>query len=108
MPFVVDVDLARANPALAVLSAICHGGQAEVDGMFPALAEALRSLGPRKAVLYYDVVLAGLPSPARVRWEAAVPAAIRELVLACADLAQLDTWLRRALTATSIDDVIHG
>jgi hypothetical protein len=150
VPFVVDVELARANPALAVLSAICHGGQAEVDGMFPALAQALRSLGPRKAILYYDVVLAGLPTPARVRWEAfmtttveeyrsellrelaaqheqvgeargegravltvldargvAVPAEVRELVLACTDLAQLDTWLRRALTAATIDDVIH-
>jgi hypothetical protein len=119
--------------------------------MFPALAEALRSLGPRKAILYYDVVLAGLPGPARVRWEAfmtttveeyrsellrelaaqheqlseargegravltvldargvAVPAAVRELVLACTDLAQLDTWLRCALTAATIDDVIRG
>jgi hypothetical protein len=151
VPFVVETKLARANPALAVLSAICHGGQAEVDGMFPALAEALRSLGPRKAILYYDVVLAGLPGPARVRWEAfmtttveeyrsellrelaaqheqvgeargegravltvldargvAVPTAVREQVLACTDLAQLDTWLRRALTAATVDDVIRG
>jgi hypothetical protein len=151
VPLVMDVELARANPALAVLSAICHGGRAEVDGMFPALAEALRSLGPRRAILYYDVVLAGLPTPARVRWEAfmtttvdeyrsellrelasqheqlgeargegravltvlearglAVPEDVREVVLACTDLAQLDTWLRRALAADSIDDVIRG
>jgi len=151
VPLVAEVELARANPALAVLSAICHGGQAEVDGMFPALAEALRSLGPRRAILYYDVVLAGLPGPARVRWEAfmttaveeyrsellrelaaqheqlgeargegravltvleargvAVPAAVREQVLACTDLARLDTWLRRALTAATVDDVIGG
>jgi hypothetical protein len=53
-----------------VLSAICHGGQPEVDDMFPALMEALRSLGPRKAISYYDVVLAGLPVAARARWEA--------------------------------------
>jgi hypothetical protein len=154
VPFVMDLQLARVNPALAVLSAICHGAQAGVDAMFPALAEALRSIEPRKAVLYYDVVLAGLPEPARVRWEAfmttveeyrselfrelaaqheqlgeargeargegravltvldtrgiEVPAAVREQVLACTDLAQLDIWLRRALTATTADDVIRG
>jgi len=38
----------------------------------------------------------------------AVPAAVREQVLACTDLARLDTWLRRALTAATVDDVIGG
>jgi hypothetical protein len=155
VPLVVDVDLARANPALAVLSAICHGGQPEIDDMFPALAEALRSLGPSQAVSYYDVVLAGLPAAARARWEAfmstevgqyrsemlrnlaaqheeageargeargegrsvlkvlaargvEVPAAVREQVLACTDEAQLDVWLLRALTATTVEDVVRG
>jgi hypothetical protein len=142
VPLVVDVDLARAHPALAVLSAICHGGQ---------LMEALRSLGPRKAISYYDVVLAGLPVAARARWEAfmttevghkyhselfrklavqheevgeargegravltvldargvEVSTAVREQILACTDLAQLDVWLRRAVTATTADDVIR-
>jgi hypothetical protein len=69
VPLVVDADLARANPALAVLSALCHGGHPEVDHLFPALAEALGSLGPRKAISYYDVVLAGLPVAARACWE---------------------------------------
>jgi hypothetical protein len=139
-----------------VLSAICHGGQPEVDEMFPALMEALRSLGPRKAISYYDVVLAGLPVAARARWEAfmttevgheyrsellrnlaaqyqavgeargeargegravltvldargvEVPTAVREQILACTDLAQLDVWLRRAATATTAEDVIRG
>lgn len=36
-----------------------------------------------------------------------VPEAVREQILACADLAQLDTWLRRAVTAATADDVIH-
>jgi hypothetical protein len=155
VPLIVDIDLARASPALAVFSAICHGGHAEVDAMFPVLAEALRSLGPKKAILYYDIVLAALPAPARVRWEAymttaveeyrselfrelaaenqqigeargeargegravltvleargiRVPAALREQILACTDLAQLDSWLRRASTATTIDDIIRG
>jgi hypothetical protein len=151
VPLVVDAGLARANPALAVLSAICHGGHAEVDAMFPALMEALRSLRPKKAILYYDIVLAGLPKAARARWEAfmtttvgyeyhselfrkiaaenqevgeargearavltvldargvQMPAAVREQILACTDLAQLDTWLRRAVTATTVDDVIR-
>jgi ClpX C4-type zinc finger len=37
----------------------------------------------------------------------AVPEAIREQILACADLTQLDTLLRRAVTATTADEVIH-
>jgi hypothetical protein len=153
VPLVLDVVLARANPALAVLSALCHAGQAELDEMFPALAEALRSAGPKKEFLYYDIVLAGLPPAARVRWEAfmtttlepheyhsdvfrklaaehqergeargeargvltvldargvQVPEAVREQILACTDLAQLDVWLRRAVTASTADEVIHG
>jgi hypothetical protein len=160
VPLLVDVELARANPALAVLSVLCHGGQAEVDEMFPALAEALGSVGPKKEILYHDIVLAGLPPAVRVRWEAfmttilepheyrsevfrkiaaevaaeyqergealgeargegrsvltvldargiEVPEAVREHILACTDLAQLDVWLRRAVTAASADEVIR-
>ena len=159
VPLVTDVGLARANPALAVFSAICHGGEADVDAAFPALAEALRVLGPKRAILYYDIVLAGLPQAPRARWEAymstavgfeyrsellrevdargraegkaegkaegeargegravltvldargvPVPEAVREQILACVDLTQLDTWLRRAVTAATADDVIH-
>jgi len=152
VPLVTDVELARANPALAVLSAICHGGKAAVDAVFPAIAEALRALGPKKAILYYDIVLAGLPPAPRARWEAymstavgseyrsellreidarsqalgeargearavltvldargvPVPEAIREQILACTDLTQLDTWLRGAATATIAEDVIQA
>ena len=152
VPLLIDVELARANPALAVFSAICHGGDAEVDAVFPALAQALEVLGPKKAILYYDIVLAGLPVAPRARWEAymstvvgaeyrsellrevdaqgeargeargegravltvldtrgvPVPETIRQQILACTDLAQLDTWLRRAVTATTADDVIRA
>src|SRR5262249_42195360 len=148
VPLLTDVDLARANPALAVLSAICHGGEADVGAAFPAIAEALNALGPQQAVLDYDIVLAGLPQAPRARWEAymstavdseyrsellrevdargqalgearavltvldargvPVPEAIREQILACTDLTQLDTWLRRATTATEAEDVIHA
>jgi hypothetical protein len=97
------------------------------------------------------IALAGLPVPARVRWEEfmttavgdyrsellrelaaeheqrgeargeghavltvldargiAVPPAVRERILACTDLAQLDTWLRRATTASTADEVVRG
>jgi hypothetical protein len=147
VPLVIDVELARANPALAVFSAICHGGDVGVDAAFPALAEALEMLGPKKAILYYDIVLAGLPEAPRARWEAYMSAttgseyrsdllrevdargqalgegravltvldargvhvseAIREEILGCTDVAQLDTWLRRAVTAPTADDVIR-
>jgi hypothetical protein len=50
LPLVVDVEVARAQPALAVFSAICHGGDAGVEAAFPALVEALRVLGPKKAI----------------------------------------------------------
>ena len=70
VPLVVDLELARANPALAVLSAICHGAHANVDTMFPALLAAIQSEGPVNEVLYYDIVLSGLPTAVRARWEA--------------------------------------
>lgn len=150
VPLVVDAELARANPALTVLSAICHGNDAQVEATFPAVMAALRSLSPKTAILYYDVVLAGLPTVARTRWEAfmttdvgyeyrsellrelaaqheeagaargearavltvlegrkvTVPAEIRERILACTDPEQLHSWLIRAGTATTIDDVV--
>jgi hypothetical protein len=72
VPLVLDPELARANPAVAVFAAICHGGRAEVDAAFPALAAALEAIGPASAVSYYDIVLAGLPPEPRKRWEAFV------------------------------------
>lgn len=70
VPLVIDTELARAHPALVVLSALCHGGQPEVDALFPALAAALHAVDPNNAILYYDIILAGLPEAPRVRWEA--------------------------------------
>ncbi|MBB4931898.1 hypothetical protein F4561_002718 [Lipingzhangella halophila] len=34
-----------------------------------------------------------------------VPEEARERIMGCSDLEQLDTWLKRALTATSTDDL---
>jgi hypothetical protein len=152
VPLMLDVELARANPALAAFSAVCHGDQPEVDEMFPALAEALRSVRPGKDILYHDIVLAGLPPAARLRWKAfmtailepheylseefrnlateyqargeargearavlavldgrgiPVPAAVRDRILACTDLAQLNVWLHRVGNATTADEVIR-
>jgi hypothetical protein len=36
-----------------------------------------------------------------------VPEAVREQILACTDLTVLDTWLRRAVTADSAEDVVR-
>ncbi|MBL7498864.1 hypothetical protein I6A84_40520 [Frankia sp. CNm7] len=36
-----------------------------------------------------------------------VPDDARERIIACTDLDQLDIWLRRAVTATTLDDVIR-
>src|SRR5581483_9305755 len=69
VPLITDVDLARANPALTVLSALSHGDDAEVKAMFPGLLAALRAVNLEKAVSYYEVVLAGLPEAARTHWE---------------------------------------
>jgi hypothetical protein len=70
VPLIFDVEVARSNLPLATFSLIVHGDKAVVDEMFPVLAEALRSIGPQRATAYYDIVLAGLPLPARLRWEA--------------------------------------
>ncbi|GAA1527465.1 hypothetical protein [Nocardioides humi] len=61
--------LAERHPAVAVLGALAHGSEAEIDDVFPALAAALDSLGETDRISYYDIVLAGLPAGARSRWE---------------------------------------
>ena len=48
------------------------------------------------------------PLGGRARGGVSVPATVREQILACTDLAQLDTWLRRAVTATTAEDVIRA
>lgn len=144
MPLVVDLDVARASPSVAVFAALCHGDSAEVDAAFPALVAALHAIGPGRESLYYDIVLAGLPLASRTRWEAfmttaanyqyrsqlmremraralaeailvalddrgvAVSDDVRDRILECTDTDQLGTWLHRAFTATTVDDVIGG
>jgi hypothetical protein len=76
VPLVLEPELARADPTVAVFSAICHGGDADIDAAFPALAEALQALDPKEAISYYDIVLAGLPPEPRARWEAYMSTAV--------------------------------
>ena len=70
LPLITDVDEARARPSLAVLAALCHGDDDNLDDAFPALVEAMRTVGPERQLAYYDIVLAGLSVEARTRWEA--------------------------------------
>jgi hypothetical protein len=37
-----------------------------------------------------------------------VPPAVREQILACTDLDLLQTWLRRAVSAATAEDVVRG
>jgi hypothetical protein len=149
IPLITDVGQARANPAAAVFSALCHSRDPQIDRIFPALSEALQTVGLNRATAHHDIVLAGLPMPARERWESfmtvaahqyhselfrtlaaeheaqgkaegeadavltvldangvPVPQPAREAILACTDIDQLKTWLRRAVKATSIEDVL--
>jgi hypothetical protein len=155
VPLITDPGSAAANPAVAVLAAILHGRDPAIDQAFPALAQTILALGPERALLYYDVVLAGLPLPARQRWETYMttiptgytfrsdlfrtaaaegkavgkaegeaegkaeavlavlearglnsPEPVRERILATTDLGLLDAWLRRAATATRLEDVL--
>ena len=155
VPMVIDQDLARANPTLAVLAALCHGDSPNIDAMFPALSAALQAVGPKNTISYNDIVLAGLSETARVRWEAFMTtsanqylserfrdiatkaeqegraegealgkaeavlsvlglrevtfhAEARDQILGCSDLDQLEVWLRRAVVATTIDDVLRA
>jgi biotin carboxylase len=65
----------------------------EIDARAEARGEAL---GEARSVL---LVLESRGVP--------VPDAIRERILASVDTAQLDRWLRRAATATAVEDVIQ-
>jgi hypothetical protein len=37
-----------------------------------------------------------------------VSPAVREQILACTDLARLKSWIRRAVTASTAEDVVRG
>jgi hypothetical protein len=70
LPLVVNTEVARQYPSLAVLSMLMHSRRTDIDQAFAGLAEALRAVGPAQALFYNDIVLAGLPPDSRARWRA--------------------------------------
>ena len=76
VPIVTDTARARAEPELAVLSAMAHGHSAEpATAVQIATAAMLASLGlePDRSVLYFDLVLASLSEAAKASLQAMDP-----------------------------------
>jgi hypothetical protein len=68
VPVITDLEVAKADPELAVLSAMAHGQDADVDlaaRIAAAASAAAVHLDPDRALLYYDLVLASLSEAAR-------------------------------------------
>jgi hypothetical protein len=164
IPLVTDAAVAKAEPALAVLSAAAHGHEPGAERIALAALQGCMDLDNEVATLYADLVQAFLGQAARAALEAimntgnyqfqsdfakkymqlgreegreeglqrglqrgreqerhesrvqaiftvleaksiAIPEQHRARILACHDLAQLETWLRRAAVAESIADV---
>jgi hypothetical protein len=64
VPLVTDPDQAAADPELAVLSALAHGGDPDHRDVLDALLRALVSVEDERSTMYSDLVFAGLPPPA--------------------------------------------
>ncbi|MGQ0573274.1 MAG: hypothetical protein ACT4RN_03605 [Pseudonocardia sp.] len=127
-----------------MLSAMAHGADPDRSGVLDVLPAAFASVGPERASLYYDIVLAALPAAAQRYLEVLVrtgtyeyqsdfarryfsqgkaegearavlavlaarkidvPEDAHRRISECTDLDQLDTWVRRAVTATTIDEL---
>jgi hypothetical protein len=148
IPHVTDVDLARAEPALTVLSALAHPGDKTILDLVPA---ALSPINPAVYTDYTRLLGAALPAASRRYLEGLVKrnagllsefankhledgrtegrmegraealgeavlalvddrkipvgAADRQRIATCRDEDLLLSWLRRAATATAIDEV---
>ncbi|MDG6109501.1 hypothetical protein Daura_09410 [Dactylosporangium aurantiacum] len=70
VPVVTDLDTARRNPELAVLSALAHGGEPDPQPIFEALLTGLDVIDHEHAKMYTDLVFTVLPAAARDRLEA--------------------------------------
>ncbi|MFC4535094.1 hypothetical protein [Sphaerisporangium dianthi] len=69
VPVVTDRAAAVRAPELAVLSAVAHGGDLEVESVLAALIAALSVIDDEQARLYADFVLMMLPEAARKHME---------------------------------------
>lgn len=70
MPAITDVEQAKADPYLAVLSAVAHGRDANTEtavGVASAARDAVRQLP--EDVVYFDLIKAGLSEAARKAFE---------------------------------------
>lgn len=68
VPAVMDVAVAKANPELAVVSAIAHGRDADIQravAIAAAATGAALSVEGERGLLYYDLIKAALSSAAR-------------------------------------------
>ena len=76
VPFISDVQQARANPELAVLSVMAHGQDRDVRraaAIADVACQAVTGLDDDKAVLYLDVILASLSGAARLELQTMIP-----------------------------------
>jgi hypothetical protein len=69
VPVVTDLELARRQPEVAVLSAMAHGERSGEKGVFEALLAALEVVDHDHAKMYADLVLAALPAAVRAHLE---------------------------------------
>jgi hypothetical protein len=76
IPWVTSVEEAEANPALTLLSVVCHGQEAGIEKSFRGMAAALPLLGNEYRHRYHEMILAGLPEPQRKVWEAVMTTAV--------------------------------
>jgi hypothetical protein len=77
VPAITDVARARSDPELAVLSAVAHGGDSDVDKVAliaAAACEAAVNLDGERSTLYFDLVPASLSEAARRELQTMDPA----------------------------------
>ena len=153
VPTVSDEAEAKADPELAVFSAMSHGGDPGAAERAVAILGAVRQLDEERSRLYHDLVMAALSDAARKTLEAivnsgtyeyqsefarkyvaqgkaegkaegeakgkaeallvildtrglSVSEAQREHISSCTDLGELERFLRRAISAVSIEEVL--
>ena len=149
VPTVSDEAEAKADPELAVFSAMSHGGDPGAAKRAFAILGALRQLDEERSRLYHDLVMAALSDAARKTLEAIVNSGTyeyqsefarkyvaqgkaegeakgkaeallmildtrglsvskdqREHLLSCTDLGELERFLRRAISAVSVEEVL--
>jgi hypothetical protein len=113
-----DAADAERSPELAVLSVMLHGHGEEALAVAEAALAAARGLDDERSKLYADLVFASVAEgEAAGRAHALlavlaarcleVPADVRARITACTDLGLLDAWLARAVTATSVAEVVR-